>query len=317
MIDKIKSYFLFFFFIASLCFGQYSWAQDKYPSKPIQLIIPWGPSGGSDQTGRLIANQLEQELKISVPVINMPGATGNIGMQKLLSDPADGQTLLLLAWDNFALLATQQPKWKIDDFINLGIVIQLPSGLYVSGDKFNNWKSFEQAAKNSPVSIAISGLGSTDDITMSYLQSKGLKINVIPYAKPGERYAALIGGHVDALYSPAGNVASFVESKQMRPIIFFSAERLNDFKDIPTSKEVGYNVTLPQRRALIIKAGTDPAKIAVISQALNKIVNLPKYKAYLKDSFASEKSYVPQSDTLVVMNQDLEEMQKILKNINK
>ena len=152
---------------------------------------------------------------------------------------------------------------------------------------------------------------------MSYLQSKGLKINVIPYAKPGERYAALIGGHVDALYSPAGNVASFVESKQMRPIIFFSAERLNDFKDIPTSKEVGYNVTLPQRRALIIKAGTDPAKIAVISQALNKIVNLPKYKAYLKDSFASEKSYVPQSDTLVVMNQDLEEMQKILKNINK
>ena len=126
MIDKIKFYFKFLFFIAGLCFSQYTFAQEKYPSKPIQLIIPWGPSGGSDQTGRLIANQLEQELKISVPVINMPGATGNIGMQKLLSDPADGQTLLLLAWDNFALLATQQPKWKIDDFINLGIVIQLP-----------------------------------------------------------------------------------------------------------------------------------------------------------------------------------------------
>ena len=294
-----------------------AFAQEKYPSRPIELIVPWGPGGGSDQTGRMIAGLLEAELKVSVPVVNVPGGTGNTGMTKLLSAPADGYSIAILAWDSFATLATGSPKWSMDDFIPLAVVIQLPSGLYVAGDKYGDWKAIEAAAKAQPLKVAISGFGSPDDITVKYLTSKGLKLNAVPFANPGERYSALLGGHVDLLYSPSGNVVSFVNGKQMRPVVFLNAERLADFQQTPTSKELGYDITLPQRRAVIVKAGTDPQRVAMLSNAIAKVVQSDKYKQYLKESFASEKSYVPTRESLELMRSDLSGMKKIVESVKK
>ena len=98
----------------------------------------------------------------------------------------------------------------------------------------------------------------------------------------------------------------------MYPIVFFDAERLPDFPQTPTSKELGYDITLPQRRAIIVKAGTDPARIAVLSDALARAVSTDKYKAFLKDSSASDKSYVAQKDAIPLMQQDLKEMTAIV-----
>jgi len=292
-------------------------AQEKYPSRPIEFIVPWGPGGGSDQTARKIGKLLETELNVSVPIINTPGATGNSGMAKLLTSSPNGYTLCILAWDTYALLATQPPKWTFSDFVPLAIMIQLPSGFYVAGDRYKDWAAFEREAKTRPVKIAISGFGSPDDITIGYFQSRGLKLTAVPFANPGERYTALLGGHVDALYSPAGNIASFVDSGQMRPIIFFNAQRLPEFAAVPTSKELGYDITLPQRRAIIVRAGTEADKIALLSQALAKIAANPEYKAFLKESLASEDSYVPMKETLAIMQSDLDEMKKIVQATRK
>ena len=284
----------------------------RYPSKPIEFIVPWGPGGGSDQTARVLATLLEAELKVPLPVINLPGATGNIGMAKLVAAPADGQTIAILAWDSFALLATQPPPWGMDDIVPLGIVIQLPSAIYVAGDRYPDFKAFEAAARTKEVSIAISGLGSPDEITVNFLVSRGLKLAAVPYAKPGERYSALLGGHVDALYSPAGNVTSFVENKRMRPVLVLDAERMKEYPAVPTSPESGYDIALPQRRAIIVRAGTDPARVKLLSEALARAVANPRYKAYLKESFASEQSYVPTQGSLELMQRDLAGMKKIV-----
>jgi len=290
-----------------------AFAQDKYPSRPIDFIVPWGPGGGSDQTARELGKLLEPELHVSVPIINTPGATGNVGMTKFLTSEADGYTICILAWDTYALLATNRPPWSVKDFIPLGIVIQLPSGFYVAGDRYAHWQAVEQAARVRPLKVAISGFGSPDEITINYLISKGLKLNAVPFAKPGERYSALLGGHVDLLYSPAGNIKSFVDSKQMRPVIFFSKKRLAEFPAIPTSKELGYDITLPQRRAILVKAGTDPAKVALLSEAISKAVATPEYKAFLKESVAIPDSYLPTKATVDVMHSDLQNMEKIVR----
>lgn len=292
-------------------------AQEKFPSRPIELIVPWGPGGGSDQTARMLATLLEEELKVSVPVVNVPGGTGNTGMTKLIAAPADGYSIAILAWDSFATLATQSPKWGMDDILPLGIVIQLPSGLYVAGERYADWKAVEATAKARPLKVAISGFGSPDDITVNYMISKGLKLTAVPFAKPGERYSALLGAHVDLLYSPTGNIVSFVESKQMRPVLLLSAERLPDFPQVPTSKESGYDITLPQRRAIIVKAGTDAARVAVLSQALERAVATPRYKAFLKDSYASPASWVSSKDALTLMRKDLEDMRAIVASMPK
>jgi tripartite-type tricarboxylate transporter receptor subunit TctC len=292
-------------------------AQDKYPSRPIDFIVPWGPGGGSDQTARELGKLLEAELKVSVPVLNTPGATGNTGMAKFLNSEANGYTVCILAWDTYALLATNPPAWSVNEFVPLGIVIQLPSGFYVAGDRYPDWQAVEREARARPLKVAISGFGSPDDITINYLISKGLKLNAVPFAKPGERYSALLGGHVDLLYSPAGNVKSFVDSKQMRPVIFFNGARLPEFPQTPTSKERGFDITLPQRRAIIVKAGTDPARVALLSQAVARAVATPEYKAFLKDSLALEDSYLPTKESLAVMQSDLSEMKKIVQSTAK
>jgi tripartite-type tricarboxylate transporter receptor subunit TctC len=98
----------------------------------------------------------------------------------------------------------------------------------------------------------------------------------------------------------------------MRPALFFNKTRLPEFAAVPTSVERGYDITLPQRRAILVKAGTDPAKIDLLSQAVKRAVAKPEYRAFLKDSVALEYSYVPTKETLAVMESDLADMKKIV-----
>jgi tripartite-type tricarboxylate transporter receptor subunit TctC len=290
-------------------------ADDKYPSRPVEFIVPWGAGGGSDQTARAIAKLLEPELKVAVPVINAPGATGTAGMTKLLAAPADGYSIGLLAWDTLALLSNKPQKWTTKDFYTLGIVIQLPSALYVSADsRFKTWADVEKEAKEKPgsVKVAISGFGSPDHITINYFTTKGLTFKPVPYAEPGERYASLLGGHSDLLYSPIGNVRSFVDGKQMRPILMLSTERNPHYPSVTTSKEAGYDITLPQRRAVIVKSGTPPEQLKVLETALANAVKSADYGKFLEREFAQKDSFVADEQAIKLMEQDVAQMRAIV-----
>ena len=104
-------------------------AQEVYPSRPIEMIVPWGPGGGSDQTGRKVAKLLENELKVSLPVVNVPGATGNTGILKLIAGRPDGYSLAVLAADTlYANQISGAQKWTLNDLTPIAVMIQQPSG---------------------------------------------------------------------------------------------------------------------------------------------------------------------------------------------
>ena len=289
-------------------------AQEVYPSRPIEMIVPWGPGGGSDQTGRKIAKLLENELKVSLPVVNVPGATGNTGILKLIAGRNDGYALAVLAADTlYANQISGSQKWTLADLTPIAVMIQQPSGFYVAeGSRFKTWADVESEAKSKGVKVAISGFGSPDDVTIGFFNSKGLKLQPVPFANPGERYTSLIGGHTDIMYSPLGNVRGMVDSKQMRPIIVFSDRRIPEFRDVPTSKELGYDVTLPQFRAIVVKAGTDPQRVKTISDALARVYADKEYAEFLKMSLAAEDSYVPAKDAPAFMQGEFETVRKVL-----
>ncbi len=290
-------------------------AQEKYPSRPVEFIVPWGAGGGSDQTARAVAKLLEVELGTAVPVINSPGGTGTVGITKLLAAAADGYSIGLLAWDTLALLSSKPQKWGIKDFSVLGIVIQLPSALYVAeNSRFKTWKELEHEVRSKPgaMKIAISGFGSPDHITISFLATKGLSFKAVPYAEPGERYASVLGGHSDVLYSPIGNVRSFVEGKQMRPILMLSTEKNPHYPNVTTSKEADLAITLPQRRAVIVKAGTPDDRLKRLSDALAKVVKQDAYIQFLTREFAQADSFVQGADAVALMGQDVEQMRAII-----
>ncbi len=296
-------------------------AQEKYPERPVEFIVPWGAGGGADQLARKLARLLEPELKISMPVLNVPGATGSTGMTKLLSAPADGYSISVYIADTHALLATSKPRWDVSDFEPLGIMIRQPSALFVKYDSpFKTWADVVKAAKANPgkLKVAILGFGSVDDMALKYMEGKGIKFNGVPYAKPGERYTAILGGHTDLLYEQPGDVRSFLDSKQMRAILIFNQERvLPEFADIPSSKEVGLQIYLPQFRSIVARSGTDPQRIKTLSDAVAKAAADPEYYGFLKESLALRDSFIPAKDAKKFLEAELAVMRKFSDALSK
>jgi tripartite-type tricarboxylate transporter receptor subunit TctC len=287
-------------------------AQEKYPSRPIEFIVPWGPGGGADQVARKAGKIMEEELKTSFPVVNVPGATGNTGMAKLLAAQADGYSISVMTWDTYALLATTKTRWSLKDIVPVALMIKQPSSfMSAANGKLKTWADVEREAKLRPLKVAVTGFGSPDDITVNYFVARGLKLISVPFANPGERYTSVLGGHADLLYEQLGDVRSFIDSKQIQPVIIFAEKRFSVFPEVPVSKELGYDITLPQRRAVIVKAGTDAGKIKVLSDALAKVAASAEYKAYLKDQYAADDSYFAAQDAAKIMEEELDQMKRM------
>jgi tripartite-type tricarboxylate transporter receptor subunit TctC len=262
-------------FLAALFAVSGAIGQEKYPQRPIEFVVPWGPGGGADQLARKLGKLLEADLKTSFPVINVPGATGNTGMTKLLSGQSDGYAMAILIGDTAATLVAGGARWKLADVTPLAIAIRQPSGLFVKADsRFKTWNDVVAEAKAKPgtLKVAILGFGSADDITLNFLAGKGIKMIGVPFASPGERYSSILGGHADLLFEQAGDIHSFLNSKQMRPLISFGEERMEEFPDVPSSKEAGLEIYLPQFRSLVMKAGTDPQRVKLVADAIARAV---------------------------------------------
>jgi tripartite-type tricarboxylate transporter receptor subunit TctC len=286
-------------------------AQERYPSRPIEFIVPWGPGGGADQVARKAGQLMEKELKVSLPVLNVAGATGQTGLTRMLTAPADGYSISIMTGDTFGLLTDPATKWKLDDIVPAAIMIKQPSAFFVAeAGKLKTWADVEREAKIRPLKVAITGFGSPDDMHVQYFAAKGLKLVAVPFPKPAERYTAILGGHADILYEQLGDVKNFLDGKQMRPVILFSESRFPPYKDVPAGKELGFDIVINQFRAVVVRAGTDPARVKLISDALAKVAASDDYKAYLRDQYADDASFVPASGAVAFMKRELESMRR-------
>jgi tripartite-type tricarboxylate transporter receptor subunit TctC len=286
-------------------------AQEKYPSRPVEFVVPWGPGGGADQLARKIAPALEKELKVSLPVINVAGATGQTGLNKMLTSPADGYSISVFIADTLALQMDAATKWKLDDIVAAGVMIRQPSAFFVAANSpLKTWKDVEAEAKKRPLKVAVTGFGSADDLHVIYFNQKGFKLTSVPFPKPAERYTAILGGHADILYEQLGDVKSFLDGKQMRPIVIFADQRFPAFKDVSTGKELGHDIAISQFRAVAMKAGTEAQRVNMVSAALEKAAATADYKAWLKDQYADEDSFIPAAKAVAFMKRELETMRK-------
>lgn len=270
-------------------------AQDRYPSRPVEFIVPWGAGGGADQLARRIGKLLEADLKVSFPILNIPGATGNTGTAKLLSAPADGHTIAVFIGDTMGTLVGGSARWKLSDVTPLGVMIRQPTGLFVKSDA--KWKNFDELvadAKTRELKVGITGFGSPDEIQVLQMNHKaGTKFRVVPFASPGERYSSILGGHADVLVEQAGDIKTFLQSKQMRPVVFFADQPQTGYTDVPLAKASGFPIAISQFRSIVMRAGTDPKHVAVMAAAVEKAARSDDFKTYLQDELAFADSFVP------------------------
>lgn len=289
-------------------------AQQKFPERPVEFIVPWGPGGGADQLARLVGKLAEPAFGQAMPVVNVAGATGGTGMAKLLAAPADGHSMAVYIADSHALLAGANPRWTLADIVPVAVMIQGPSFIFVAENSpYKTWADFEKAAKASPgtLKVATLGFGSVDDYSLKALESKGVKINQVPFAKPSERYVSILGGHADALYEQAGDVAQFIKNKQIRPLMIFGKERHPAFKDVPSSHELGYKVALPQFRSIVVRAGTPPERVTALSSALAKVAASAEFKQFLEDQYAEANSFIDASKAGAYLAEQLDDMKAL------
>lgn len=274
-------------------------AAESYPSRPITIIVPWGVGGGVDLLARSVSKMLQASLNgTTAPVINAPGADGNDGMLKLISDDPDGYTLAILVADTFVdnMLSKTTPPWQMKDITPIAVMNQQPFGYFVAKDSpYQSWADLEKAAKTAPIKVAVTGFGGSEDIATKFLSTNGAKFVSVPYPKPTERYAALLGHQVELMCDPEGNVRHYVEGGQFRPALVLSAKRLPWFPNTPTAKELGHDIVLTEWRAFVAKAGTDPRKIAFLEDALTRLYKTPEFQQFLKDTWSLPDSFVPSS----------------------
>lgn len=282
----------------ALTAGGFAQAQEKYPSRPIEMVVSFGPGGGADAMGRKMSQLLEKELGVPLPVSNVAGASGNAGMTKVLTSAPDGYTAGTLIALTVSAWASGLGTARADDFSIVAITQDSPSMLFVPADSpFKTFKELLDHAKANPgkLKVATSGYGTQDDITLKYFDKQGFKMTNVPFAKPAERYASPIGKHTDAIYEEPGDVAPFLAAGQLRPLVVFADERHPAFKDTPTTKEMGYQINdLPNFRTIAVSSKVPADRVKVLADAVNKVLDSEDWKSFCSQTHTcASRRYTP------------------------
>ena len=217
-----------------------------FGNRPLTMIVPFGAGGGSDQLARAMAKGMEEAAGISFQVVNKPGGGGTAAIPDFMLAPADGYTVLEHIDNAVSAFAKDDIQENpAADWIPLCMTQITFSQIYIRPDesRFTDWDSFVEYAKANPGAVTMANLGKVGSMELVVMQqlmdALDLDIKQIAFDKPAERYGALIGEHVDVLFEQPGDVRSFLDSGQMKPILTFLEERPDVFADVSTNKEVG------------------------------------------------------------------------------
>ena len=270
-------------------------AQEKFPSRPIDFIVPWGTGGGADAMARHLGSLAQPTLGVALPASNVPGAAGNTGLAQLLNAKPDGYTVAVYIQDTLMTIPMGLARHKVDDLDWITRTQVADSFLFVKADSaFKTIQDLFKHAQAHPAKlrVAATGFGTVDDVSVRFLEKKGYKMTTVPYPKPGERYAAALGGHAEVLYEQAGDVLQYLKAGQLRPLLIFAEKRHPAFPDVPASRELGIDLTLPQFRGVIARKGTPPERVQALGDAFRKAMETPQWKKFAEEWYFAPDSYM-------------------------
>lgn len=278
---------------AAVCALATPWAmaQDKWPARPIKIIVPFPPGGSTDAIGRLLATELGKDLGQPVIVDNKGGANGNIGADNVAKSPADGYTLLLSGIGSNAINYAMYPSIAYSDaaFSHVALLATGP-GILVVNQNFpaKSLQDLIRLSKENPgkYANASAGNGSSGHLAMELLkQSQGLTITHVPYKGNGPAITDVIGGQVPMMVLNNDVALPQVQGGKFRALAVTSKQRNPAYPGVPTVAESGVaDFDVVSWFGLSAPAGTPPAIVARLAAASHKAMNAPKVRQYLEAS---------------------------------
>ena len=217
-----------------------------YPTKTVRLVIPYPPGGGTDITGRAMAQRLSEFLGQSVVIENKPGATGMIGAASVAKAAPDGYTVLFGAASEMAINASLFKTMSYDprtDFEPVSLIAAFPLVFVAPATSTKTLPELVDAARDRPgtVSYGSIGSGSPQHLAAELLSSMAsVKFIHVPYKGSGPLVQDAVGGHLDMAVSSVPPAVPLVRSGKLRALAVTSAKRSEALPDVPTMAELGY-----------------------------------------------------------------------------
>lgn len=257
-------------------------AQADYPNKPIRLVVPFPPGGGTDILARIVGNKLQENLKWVVVVDNRPGAGGNIGVDLAAKSPADGYTVVVGQTSNLAVnpaLYAKLPYNPIKDFAPVTTLATAPLVLVVPANSpFKTFADVVSTAKAKPgeINFASPGNGTVAHLTGERLQkAAGIKFQHVPYKGTNQAMNDLLGGQVQLYMSSVPSAMSQIRTGKIRPLVVTSASRSRQLPSVPTINESGYKgFDAITWFGLLVPTGTPAPVISRLNTEVNKILDM-------------------------------------------
>lgn len=255
-------------------------AQDPYPSKPVTLVVPFGPGGTSDIMARILERRLTDTLGASIVVDNKAGAGGAIGMSQLMRAKPDGHTIgLSVIGPEVLQPAIRKTGYTYKDFDHICGTYAVPLMMMVPKDSpFKTMADVVDYAKRNPdkLTYGSSGPGTLLHLSMEMLLGKaGAKGLHVPYKSSGEMVTGLLGKQI-MLFAETPTV-----SKQygLRPLAVFAERRLAGYPDVPTAAEAGWPVQATIWGGLIAPKGLPAPVLQKLESACQKALASDAYRA--------------------------------------
>lgn len=260
-------------------------AAQGFPSRPLRIVVPFTPGGGTDLVARTVAEGMAKELGQPVIVDNKPGGGTVIGSDLVAKAPGDGYTLLITTSAHAinTSLVKNLPYSTEKSFTNVSLLARGPNMLVTSPNKpYKSVKDVIEAARANPGKLTYGSSGNGTAVHLAGELFKMLaKVDIthVPYRGAGPAYTDLMGGQIDLVFATAAGAGKFVESGKMRALGVTSKARSASWPQVPTIAEAGVpGYEADVWYALFASGGTPPDVVARLNAAARKAIESPIFQ---------------------------------------
>jgi tripartite-type tricarboxylate transporter receptor subunit TctC len=257
-----------------------------FPSKPIELVVPFQPGGGTDALARAFADATRKHMPQSMIIINKPGASGAIGWQDVINAKPDGYRLAVVTVEVTTLPHMGLAKFSYEDLTPIARLNADQAAITVRADApWNTVEEFLAAAKkdSGKISMGNAGNGSIWHLAAAALEDKtGTKFNHTPFQGAGPAVLALLGGHIDAVAVSPAEVTTYVQAGKLKTLAVMAEQRVKGFDKVPTLKERGIDLVIGTWRGIAAPKNTPPDVVAYLKDLSQKAANEPAFREVLQ-----------------------------------
>ncbi len=309
---------------ATLAAGEVA-AQEAYPSRPITFINPFPPGGAADVVARPLAAVMEPLLKQPIVIETKAGAAGAVGAQFAAAAQPDGYTILIhiVSISGFAevdRLYGRPVKFTNDDFIPIARFIADPMVLVVNGEQpFKTLKEFVDAAKAKPNELVFSSSGLHGALhlpTALFMQAAGIQLRHLPTNGGGPALTALIGNNSQVLVSSIAAANVQMKAGKARALACFGAQRSPALPDVPTLKELGYNIEFYLWVGMFAPKGAPDAAVTALRNASRTAAKEEKFVQAMKN-LGQDVAYLDQAEFRTFWQADARRVEEAVRQIGK